>query len=207
MKSFVLEGAVAAALLSMTGIAAAQTTAMATADLNIRSGPGPQYPAIGVLRTSEQATVNGCMPGSNWCSVVSSTGIQGWAYAAYLVTGVNGGSTVVVTQLPSGMVPTITYEGSGAVVGGPTGPVTGAIVGGPPAAIETIAPPPPNVVQYMETNPVEPLQLEGRVAVGETLPPTVMVHEIPDYEYRYVYINGEPVLVEPQSRRIVYVMP
>ena len=30
--------------------------------------------------------------------------------------------------------------------------------------------------------------------------------EIPDYEYRYVNVNGQPVLVDRQSRRIVYVM-
>ena len=35
---------------------------------------------------------------------------------------------------------------------------------------------------------------------------TVEIREIPDYEYRYVYVNGQPVLVEPESRRIVYVM-
>ena len=32
-----------------------------------------------------------------------------------------------------------------------------------------------------------------------------MLREIPDYEYRYSYVNGQPVLVEPSSRRIVYV--
>ncbi|MHA6687107.1 DUF1236 domain-containing protein [Mesorhizobium sp. A556] len=41
---------------------------------------------------------------------------------------------------------------------------------------------------------------------GATLPDTVVLGDIPDYEYRYVNVNGQPVLVEPQSRRIVYVM-
>ena len=45
----------------------------------------------------------------------------------------------------------------------------------------------------------------GAVA-GAGLPETVVLREIPDYEYRYVYVNGQPVLVEPSSRRIVYVM-
>ena len=42
--------------------------------------------------------------------------------------------------------------------------------------------------------------------MGASLPETVELREIPDYEYRYVYVNGQPVLVEPSSRRIVYVM-
>ena len=42
--------------------------------------------------------------------------------------------------------------------------------------------------------------------VGASLPETVTLAEVPDYEYRYVYVNGQPVLVEPQSRRIVYVV-
>jgi len=29
---------------------------------------------------------------------------------------------------------------------------------------------------------------------------------VPDYEYRYVYVNEVPVLVEPQSRRIVHIV-
>ena len=43
-------------------------------------------------------------------------------------------------------------------------------------------------------------------SVGASLPETVVLREIPDYEYRYVYLNNQPVLVEPSSRRIVYVM-
>jgi hypothetical protein len=42
--------------------------------------------------------------------------------------------------------------------------------------------------------------------VGAGLPETVALAEIPNYEYRYVYLNGQPVLVEPQSRKIVYVL-
>ena len=37
-------------------------------------------------------------------------------------------------------------------------------------------------------------------------PETVQLLPVPDYEYNYVYVNGQPVLVEPQSRRIVYVV-
>ena len=43
------------------------------------------------------------------------------------------------------------------------------------------------------------------MVVGASLPETVELREIPDYEYRYVNVNNQPVLVEPGTRRIVYV--
>jgi hypothetical protein len=33
----------------------------------------------------------------------------------------------------------------------------------------------------------------------------VQLQTIPDYQYSYVYVNGLPVLVEPATRRIVYI--
>ena len=53
---------------------------------------------------------------------------------------------------------------------------------------------------------MDPVYLEGEVVVGAGLPETVQLRPVPDYEYNYVYVNGQPVLVEPQSRRIVYVV-
>ncbi|TJU99032.1 MAG: DUF1236 domain-containing protein, partial [Mesorhizobium sp.] len=48
--------------------------------------------------------------------------------------------------------------------------------------------------------------LEGEVVTGAVLPDTVELREIPDYNYRYVYVNNQPALVDPGTRRIVYVM-
>ena len=95
---------------------------------------------------------------------------------------------------------------AGAAVGGPVGAAVGgaagAVAGG---AVDTITPP-ERVVSYIRQNEIEPVYLEGEVVVGAQLPETVAVREIPDYEYRYVYVNNQPVLVEPQSHRIVYVV-
>ena len=58
----------------------------------------------------------------------------------------------------------------------------------------------------MVGNPVDPVYLQGEVVVGAGLPETVQLRPVPDYgTYRYVYVNGQPVLVDPASRRIVYV--
>lgn len=59
---------------------------------------------------------------------------------------------------------------------------------------------------YIESNTIDPVYLDGEVVVGAALPETVEVREIPDYDYRYVYVNEQPVLVEPETRRIVYVL-
>jgi hypothetical protein len=44
------------------------------------------------------------------------------------------------------------------------------------------------------------------VVIGAGVPDTVALQVIPDYQYQYVYINGQPVLVDPGSRQIVYVI-
>ena len=108
---------------------------------------------------------------------------------------------------------------TGAVTGGVTGAVAGAIVGGPVGAVVgggagvvaggaagTVIDPPERVRTYVRSNEIEPVYLDGEVVVGAGLPETVVLRDIPEYEYRYVYVNGQPVLVEPSSRRIVYVM-
>jgi len=43
------------------------------------------------------------------------------------------------------------------------------------------------------------------VVVGASLPQTVVLNNVPDYRYQYVYVNDTPVLVDPLTRRIVYV--
>ncbi|WP_274423071.1 DUF1236 domain-containing protein [Chelativorans sp. YIM 93263] len=215
----------AAALLSFTGVAAAQVTATATTDLNIRSGPGPEHSVIGVIGDSEQASIHGCLEGSQWCQV-SYDGVEGWAYSDYLTGNLAGQEEVFISQRPpEADIPTVTYEttastddNSGALAGGTTGAIAGAIIGGPAGAavggaagavaggaIDTVTPP-QEVVTYVEQNTGEPVYLEGEVVVGAALPETVDIREIPDYDYRYAYVNGQPVLVEPGDRRIVYVM-
>jgi hypothetical protein len=55
------------------------------------------------------------------------------------------------------------------------------------------------------SNPVTPVYLNGEVVVGAGLPADVTLTPVPDYQYQYAYVNGQPVLVEPQSRRVTYI--
>jgi uncharacterized protein YraI len=221
MKKFLFP-ATAGILLALSGAALADTPVSAVTDLNVRAGPGPQYPVIGVLGAGQPATLQGCIANSKWCTIAEAGG-PGWVYSDYLTSDF-GGNTVVLSQRPadSGIAVVEAPDNggdAGAVVGGATGAVAGAIVGGPVGAAVggaigavgggaagTAVEPPPNVRTYVTSRPMEPVYLEGEVVTGATLPDTVALQPIPDYNYDYVYVNGQPVLVEPQSRRIVYIV-
>jgi len=223
MNSKLLVSAAAGALLALTGAAFAQSAVVATTDLNVRAGPGPQHEVVGVIGSGQSANLDGCLEGSKWC-VVAFNGGQGWVYSDYLTSDF-GGQRVVLTERPadSGVrvveAPANDGGAAGAVAGGVTGAVAGAIIGGPVGAAVgagagavaggaagTAVDPPERVRTYVTSNQVDPVYLDGEVVVGAGLPETVTLRDIPDYEYRYVYVNGQPVLVEPGTRRIVYVV-
>lgn len=200
--------------LFLGGPAAADVTATATTDLNVRAGPGTEYAVIGMIEAGGTAAIGGCIEGSKWCSV-SLGGTTGWAYSDYLVADLSG-SPVVITDRPAEVeIPAVVYDGppaavpgavggaiAGAIVGGPVGAVVGGAAG---AAIGMAVDPPTEVRSYVAGNPVDPVYLDGEVVVGATLPEAVTLAPVPEYQYAYSYVNGVPVLVEPDTRRIVYI--
>ena len=72
-----------AALLLSTGAALA-VPATAQTDLNVRSGPGTQYPVVGSIQGGETVDAGACTGG--WCRV-SFSGGTGWASRSYLAMG------------------------------------------------------------------------------------------------------------------------
>lgn len=209
---------------SLSGAALAQTTtATATTELNIRSGPGPQFPSIGFIAAGGTAAVEGCLEASKWCRVTYD-GVTGWSYSDYLTADLSGEVVVLTDRYPDVGLATVTYEDDGAAAGGAvagaaTGAVVGALIGGPVGAVVggavgttsgatagAIIDPPEVARTYIAANPGTPIYLDGEVVVGAGVPDTVVLQPIPDYDYQYVYINGQPVLVDPGSRKIVYVM-
>ena len=201
----------AAALLAATAVAGqlfgsdaqAATTATAINALNIRSGPGPQYNVIGVINDKAQTTVTGCLQGSLWCQVIHN-GKQGWAYSQYLTMD-RSGQTVVIAREPSS-VPVVTYQApAGTVETVGAAPALAGTIVEPAGAPLVIQPPPAPVGSYVVSHPIDPTYLGGEVVVGAALPPSVALQAVPDYEYQYAYVNRMPVLVEPSSRRIVYI--
>ncbi|GGD31353.1 hypothetical protein GCM10011335_37980 [Aureimonas glaciei] len=203
-------------ILMLSGAALAQTAVTATTDLNVRAGPGPQYQVVGAIPADGSATIEGCLENSKWCRV-SFDGQAGWAYSDYLTTDFSGQRVIITERRADVGVPVATYDNSadGALAGGATGATVGALVGGPVGAAvggvaglavgasADIADPD---IEYVRSNPVDPIYLEGEVVTGAQLPGTVELREIPQSKYRYVYVNGQPVIVQQDTRQIVRVI-
>ena len=192
----------AAASLSIPASAATVATAMTP--LNIRSGPGPQYSIVGAIPDHGQATIIGCIQGSLWCQV-SYNGRQGWAYSQYLTAQLSGRSLVVAERLND--IPAVTYQAPvetvGSAVVAPA--ITGTLIERPAAAQPLLISPPPTVGSYVVSHPVTPVYLNGEVVEGVGLPENVTLAPVPGYDYEYAYVNNQPVLVEPSTRRIEYI--
>ncbi|MER0236981.1 DUF1236 domain-containing protein [Fulvimarina sp. MAC8] len=206
-----------AALLATPSMA--QSAVTSTTDLNVRAGPGSNYEIVGVIPTGEAATFDGCTEAGSWCRVTVN-GTQGWAAAQYLTTDVQGEQVVVVErrQAAPEAVPTVTYEddgGTGEVAGAAAGATIGALVGGPVGAAVgggvglaagAALNPPDARVEYVRSNPVDPVYLEGETVVGAGIPENVQLNAVPEYEYEYANVNGQQVLVDPNTRQIVYIV-
>ncbi len=120
--------------------------------------------------------------------------------------------------------PVLAQAESGAAAGAATGAVGGAIVGGPIGAVvgagigavaggalgSISAQDRVYVRQYVTENRKRSTRVQGEVVVGATLPQQIEVYPVegnPAFQnYRYTWVNDRAVLVDPSSRRVVYVV-
>ena len=194
-------------LASLVGAALFASSALAvpavfspTGHLNVRSGPGFQYPVVAQMPANTRFPVTGCIQDYSWCSVVVGS-VTGWASAPYLVTDAGGKPTNLQVSGAQLGIPIVVPAAVGAVVATPS---VGAIVP-TPALVEPILPA-PEVLSYVTAQPIQQVFVDGEVMIGATLPAAVPVYPVPASPYVYSYINGQRVLVEPAARRIVYVV-
>lgn len=120
-----------AALLLSTGIAAA-APGTARTDLNVRSGPGTNYPVVGSLQSGETVDVQGCT--GSWCQV-SFSGGSGFASQSYLAMagGVPSAGVAVTEGYAPGYAysePSYGYDDDYYGYGYDYGPSVGVFVGG-----------------------------------------------------------------------------
>ena len=92
IRKLLLAGAALAAAFIFAAPAQAD---QATANVNVRSGPGTSYSVVDVLRTGEEVDVT--RQAGGWCYVVKS-GPDGWVSCRYLSTG--GGGIVIDGSRP-----------------------------------------------------------------------------------------------------------
>ena len=125
---------------------------------------------------------------------------------------------VLSTLLSIGIAP-VAMAQQGTVNGAAGGAVTGAIVGGPVGAAvggvagaivgSAIDPPPQRVVTYVEQQPMptERVVVKERIVVGQAVPETVVLSQIPEApEYSYTVVNEERVIVDPQTGKVVQII-
>lgn len=176
-----------------------------TGHLNVRSGPGFQYPVVAQMPANTRFPVTGCLQDYSWCSVVVGN-VSGWASAPYLVTEAGGKPTNLQVSGAQLGIPIVVAPATGAAV--VATPPVGAMVPVAPA-VGVVAPilPPPPVVSYVTQQAVEPVIVNGEVMVGAVLPAAVPVYTVPESPYAYAAVNGQRVLIDPGARRIVYVFP
>jgi len=197
----------AAAIVPNATCAAASATALS--DLNIRSGPGPDFPVIGFIAASGRTIIDGCLQDSWWCQVTHN-GIRGWAYSQYLRTDMPTATIALAQQRAALGIPTIVYQAAPEeTVGLANDDADSAVVA--EAVSPTVLSPAPAIVppelvrRYVITHRINPVYLNREVVVGAALPDAVNLLPVPDYRYAYTYVNRQPVLVDPGTRRVVYI--
>lgn len=93
LKRVFIAGMVLLPLLVGTA-SASQPVAVATADVNLRAGPGTQYPPVSVIPYGHSVSLFGCTSGFTWCDI-SWGSARGWVAAAYLQVIYRGAPVVI----------------------------------------------------------------------------------------------------------------
>jgi uncharacterized protein YraI len=171
--------------------------AYATTHLNIRSGPGEQYPIVGEMRWNSHGEVDGCVADYSWCHISTANGI-GWAAAHYLIENTSRGTETLEKFGAQSGIPVVVPA---AVV------TTGEVVRVPAgtALIEAITPS-DEVITFVSAQAVEPVFVTGEIVVGAVLPAEVALYEIPGSPYQFTLVNQARVLVEVPERKVVYIV-
>ena len=91
-------------ILMIPAIAFAGSSAVATTNLNLRSGPGAKHQRVDTIPQGKQVQVQSCLQGSSWCKVTWH-GHTGWASAKYLTDSATTAS-VATSPAPRKVTPT-----------------------------------------------------------------------------------------------------
>ena len=83
--------------LAAAPASASEPVSVATADVNLRAGPGTQYPIVTTIPYGSSVSLYGCTAGVTWCDV-GWAGERGWVAATYL-QAVYAGTPVVVNAV------------------------------------------------------------------------------------------------------------
>lgn len=69
--------------LTLMGAAAEAAPGFSTANVNMRTGPDIDFPAVDVIPEGEPVDIRGCLRDESWCDVIWE-GNRGWVFSEYL---------------------------------------------------------------------------------------------------------------------------
>ncbi|MQQ99312.1 SH3 domain-containing protein [Glaciimonas soli] len=87
---------IAVALCAMPIVASAQQQAFTSKSVNLRAGPGRDYPLVAGVGPGAPVTVMGCVSGYVWCDVIVPGNNRGWIYAQNLTYPYQGNNVPIV---------------------------------------------------------------------------------------------------------------
>jgi uncharacterized protein YraI len=110
MKKLVLAAMMAASAFISGEVAQAAAPAKTIASVNLRAGPGTNYPVEAAMPSAANLTLYGCNAKTTWCDVRWGSQ-RGWVSANY-VTVVYRGASVVVTPaiVPATSITVVGYS-------------------------------------------------------------------------------------------------
>ncbi|CFX11935.1 Ligand-binding protein SH3 [Candidatus Filomicrobium marinum] len=108
MRILKLIGA-AAALMVLASAAAQAAPGFSTANVNLRTGPDIDFPAIDVIPEGDDVEIMGCLDDESWCEVLWD-GDRGWVFSEYLAFDGPGGYVSLLDVGPAAYhVPFVTF--------------------------------------------------------------------------------------------------
>jgi uncharacterized protein YraI len=109
MRKVIVLAAFLAAWAFMAQPAAAAVDAYTSTSLNMRAGPGGNYPVIGRISARAPVDIRGCTNNMQWCDV-SAAGFRGWVAGQRLNTRYRNREANVISLGSVLGLPIVTYD-------------------------------------------------------------------------------------------------
>jgi outer membrane protein assembly factor BamD (BamD/ComL family)/uncharacterized protein YraI len=161
--------ALATATPTVTPLPPTPAAVVATEALNVRAGPGINFPVIGVLKRGDTVAVLGRTPKGDWLRVCCLAGGEsGWLSASLVETSLPATAIPIATEIPNTPTPTPTRTGTPSPLPTASGaPQTPA----PPQPTNPPPPPPPSTPTPVPTATLPPPPTNTPTRVPTDTPP------------------------------------
>jgi len=108
MRQFLAAASLLGALL-VPSLASAQSVAYAVGGMNMRAGPGVEYPVVAIVAAGSAVNVYGCISGAVWCDS-SVQGVRGWLGGERLEFVYSGRRVLVPSYYTYFRAPVISFD-------------------------------------------------------------------------------------------------